>query len=214
MKDKSQIAAFRHRKPGNENREVSMRVTKIFAAAFFLLGLPLLGVDTYKIDPAHSEMSFKIRHLGLSKVSGRFTKFQGTIQVDEQDLSKSSVEVAIETASVNTDNDGRDKHLRSADFFDVEKIPAITFKSISVKEVSKGKLEVTGDFTMHGVTKRIVLPITSLGTAKSPFNDVRAGFEGNLTLNRGDYGIKSFPGVVGEEVDIALEIEAVKVEKK
>lgn len=191
-----------------------MRATRTLLATVFLLGLPLLAADTYKIDPVHSEVSFKVRHLGLSKVSGRFGKFQGTIQMDEQDLAKSSVEVSIEAASISTDNEGRDKHLKSPDFFDVEKIPTLTFKSVAVKEVSKGKLEVTGDFTMHGVTKRIVIPITSLGTAKSPFNDVRAGFEGSLTLNRGDYGIKTFPGVIGEEVSITLGVEAVKVEKK
>ena len=191
-----------------------MRFAKSLITALVLLGLPLFAADTYKIDPVHSEVSFKVRHLGISKVSGRFTKLQGTIQVDELDLSKSSVDVTIEAASINTDSEGRDKHLKSADFFDVEKIPTLTFKSVAVKEVAKGKLEVTGDFTMHGVTKRIVIPVTSLGTAKSPFNDVRAGFEGALTLNRGDYGIKTFPGVIGEQVEITLGIEAVKVEKK
>jgi len=191
-----------------------MRATRMLLTTVFLLGLPLLAADTYKIDPVHSEVSFKVRHLGLSKVTGRFAKFQGTIQVDDQDLSKSSVDVSIEAASISTDNEGRDKHLKSPDFFDVEKIPTLTFKSVAVKEVSKGKLEVTGDFTMHGVTKRIVIPITSLGTAKGPMNDVRAGFEGSLTLNRGDYGIKTFPGVIGEEVGITLGVEAVKVEKK
>jgi len=190
-----------------------MRMPKALVTTLFLLGLPLLAADTYKIDPVHSDVSFKVRHLGISKVSGRFTKVQGTILVDEQDFSKSSVDVTIEASSINTDNEGRDKHLRSADFFDTDKIPTLTFKSVSVKEVAKGKLEVTGDFTMHGVTKRIVLPITNLGTAKSPFNDVRAGFEGSLVLNRGDYGIKGFPGVIGEAVDITLGVEAVKVEK-
>ena len=191
-----------------------MRFAKSLITALVLLGLPLFAADTYEIDPVHSEVSFKVRHLGISKVSGRFTKLQGTILVDELDLSKSSVDVTIEAASINTDSEGRDKHLKSADFFDVEKIPTLTFKSVAVKEVAKGKLEVTGDFTMHGVTKRIVIPITNLGTAKSPFNDVRAGFEGALTLNRGDYGIKTFPGVIGEQVEITLGIEAVKVEKK
>lgn len=191
-----------------------MRVIKTLLATLLLLGSPLLAADTYKIDPVHSKVAFKVRHLGLSNVSGYFGKFQGTIQVDEKDFSKSSVEVNIEAASINTDSEGRDKHLRSADFFDVEKLPAITFKSVAVKEVAKGKLEITGDFTMHGVTKRIVIPITNLGTAKGPAGDTRAGFEGTLSLNRGDYGIKTFPGVIGEEVGISLDIEAAKVERK
>jgi polyisoprenoid-binding protein YceI len=191
-----------------------MRKIWTLCTAMLMLALPMLAADAYKIDPVHSEVSFKVRHLGISKVSGRFTKFQGTILVDDKDLSKSSVEVSIEAASINTDNEGRDKHLRSADFFDTDKLPAITFKSLTVKEVAKGKLEVTGDFTLHGVTKRVSIPITHLGVIKSPFKDVRAGFEGSLTLNRSDYGITSSPGVIGEAVEITLGIEAVKVEAK
>jgi len=193
-----------------------MRMNTFLATAILAasIGFPLLAADTYKIDPAHSEVGFKVRHLGLSKVSGRFTRFQGNIRLDEANLSKSTVEVNIESASINTDNEARDKHLRSADFFDVEKLPAVSFRSVSVKEVAKGKLEVAGDFTLHGVTRRIVIPITALGGAKSPFNDYRVGFEGGLTINRGDYGIKTYPGVIGEEVTITLGVEAVKVETK
>ena len=132
-------------------------------AVLALAALPALAQDTYKIDPVHSEVSFKIRHL-LAKVNGRFTKFSGLIKVDTKDISKSSVEVTIEAASINTDVEARDKHLRSDAFFDVAKYPTITFKSTSVKEVAKGKLEVTGDFTLHGVTKRITFPISNAGT--------------------------------------------------
>lgn len=170
------------------------------------------GVDTYRVDPIHSEVSFKVRHLGLSRVSGRFTRFQGVVRLDEARLAASSVEVNIESASINTDSEARDKHLRSADFFDVDKFPSLSFRSVAVREVAKGKLEVTGDFTMHGVTRRIVIPMTALGGAKGPSNDYRIGFEGNLTLNRSDYGIKAFPGVIGEEVAITLAIEAVRIE--
>ena len=106
-------------------------------AALALAALPALAQDVYKIDPVHSEVSFKIRHL-LAKTSGRFTKFGGTIKVDTADISKSSVEVSIDAASINTDNEGRDKHLKTADFFDVEKFPTITFKSTSVKSIKTG----------------------------------------------------------------------------
>lgn len=177
-------------------------------------GLPVLAADAYKIDPAHSEIGFKVRHLGISKVSGRFTRFQGNILLEDKDLPKSSVEVSIEAASINTDNEARDKHLRTPEFFDTDKLPSISFKSVSVRETAPGKLEVTGDFTMHGVTKRVVLPMTALGGAKSPFGDYRIGFEGALTLNRGDYGIKTYPGVIGEEVSISLAVEAIKQESK
>ncbi len=176
-----------------------------------LLALPLAAQDTYKIDPVHSEISFKIRHL-LAKTSGRFTKFSGTIKVDSADITKSSVEVSIEAASVNTDNEARDKHLRGADFFEVEKFPTINFKSTAVKEVAKGKLEVTGDFTLHGVTKKITFPITAAGTQPGmrPGSVVAGFIDGAVTINRNDYGIKYGPGVLGDEVAISLNIEAGK----
>lgn len=187
------------------------RTVRALMAAAVLAVLPARAQDTYKIDAVHSEISFKIRHL-LAKTSGRFTKFSGTIQVNPADISKSSVEVSIEAASIATDNEARDKHLRSADFFDVEKYPTITFKSTSVKEVAKGKLEVTGDFTLHGVTKRVTFPITNAGTQPGPQpGSVIAGFiDGALTLNRNDYGIKYGPAVLGEEVAISLNVEARK----
>ena len=180
-------------------------------ATLALATLPALAQDAYKIDAVHSEISFKIRHL-LAKTSGRFTKFSGTIKVDAADVTKSSVEVSIDAASVNTDNEGRDKHLRGADFFDVEKFPAITFKSTSVKEVAKGKLEVAGDFTLHGMTKRITFPITTAGSqpGMKPGSVVAGFVDGAVTINRNDYGIKYGPGVLGEDVAISLNIEAGK----
>jgi len=183
-------------------------------ATLALAALPALAQDTYKIDPVHSEISFKIRHL-LAKTSGRFAKFGGTIKVDTADISKSSVEVSIDVASINTDNAKRDEHLMSADFFDVAKYPTITFKSTAVKEVAKGKLEVTGDFTLHGVTKKITFPITNAGTGPGMKpGAVVAGFiDGALVINRNDFGIKTYPGALGDDVAISLNIEAGKVEE-
>ncbi|MBL0211327.1 MAG: YceI family protein [Holophagaceae bacterium] len=180
-----------------------------------LLAAPAFATDTYKIDASHSEVGFKVRHL-ISRTAGRFTKFNGTIQLDEQRIENSNVSVSIDVASINTDNANRDGHLRSADFFDAEKFPAITFKSTSVKEVSKGHLQVTGDFTMHGVTKSITIPITSLGGMATPFKDFRAGFEGSLKLNRQDFGVKwnktldAGGTMLSDDIDINLAIEAVK----
>jgi len=180
-------------------------------AVLALAALPALAQDAYKIDPVHSEVSFKIRHL-LAKAGGRFTKFSGTIKVDAADIGRSSVEVSIDATSIATDNEGRDKHLKSADFFDVEKFPSITFKSTSVKEVAKGKLEVTGDFTLRGVTKRITIPITNAGSqpGMKPGTVVAGFIDGAVTINRNDYGIKYGPGVLGDEVAISLNIEAGK----
>ena len=185
-----------------------------FMLPALLLVAPVFAADTYKIDAVHSEVGFKVRHF-VSRTSGRFTKFEGTIQLDEKNIQNSNVSVSIEVSSVNTDNANRDAHLKSADFFDAEKFPTITFKSTSVKEVSKGQLQVTGDFTMHGVTKSITLPITSLGGMASP-KDFRAGFEGSLKVNRKDFGLNwnktlgAGETLLGDDVDISLAIEAVK----
>ena len=180
-------------------------------ATLALAALPAMAQETYKIDPVHSEVAFKVRH-GLGKVSGRFTKFAGEIKVDTKDISKSSVAVTIDATSISTDNAGRDKHLQSPDFFDTAKFPTITFKSTDVKEVAKGKLEITGDFTMHGVTKRITFPISNAGTqpGMKPGSVVAGFIDGALTLNRLEYGVKYGVPLVGEEVAISLNIEAGK----
>lgn len=180
-----------------------------------LATLPVLAADTYVIDATHSEISFKIRHL-LAKTSGRFTKFEGAVVIDEKDIKKSSVEVTIDAASINTDNDGRNKHLRSADFFDVEQFPKVTFKSTAVREVEKGKLEITGDFTLHGVTKKITFPITNAGTQPGmrPGSVVAGFIDGALKINRNDYGIKYGPGMLGDDVEISLNVEAGKAAPK
>jgi polyisoprenoid-binding protein YceI len=175
------------------------------------LAAPSFAQDTYKIDAVHSQIGFKIRHL-VAKSSGRFTKFDGSVRVDAKDLAKSSVEVSIDATSINTDNEGRDKHLRGADFFDVEKFPTITFKSTEVKEVEKGRLRVTGVLNMHGVSKSISFVIVNAGThAGMKPGSVVAGFiDGALKVNRNDFGIKTYPGVLGDEVEISLDIEAGK----
>ena len=191
-----------------------MRTTSPFLRLLLpalMLVAPASAADTYKIDSVHSEVGFKIRHL-VAKTSGRFTAFRGTITVDSTDLSKSSVEITIDATSINTDNANRDADLRGEKFFDVAKYPTITFKSTAVKETSKGKLEITGDFTLHGVTKRISFPITSLGTIPGmrPGSTVIGFGDGALKLNRHDYGVSTMKGVLGDDVDISLDVEAVK----
>lgn len=189
-----------------------MRIRSLLPALLAALAAaaPALALDVYKIDPVHSQVGFKVRHF-VAKVSGRFAKFEGTISVDPQDMSKSSVEVKIDAASVSTDTEARDKHLRSADFFEVEKFPAITFKSTAVKEVAKGKLEVTGNLTIRDVTKQVTFPITNAGTHEVRPGKVVAGFiDGALRINRLEFGVKYGPAVVGEDVDIELNVEAGK----
>ena len=168
------------------------------------------GVEVFQIDTVHSNVEFKVRHL-MSKVTGRFGKVDGTVTLNTKDVAKSSVDVTIAVSSISTNDAKRDGHLLSPDFFDAAKYPTITFKSTSVKEVAKGRLEVTGTFTMRGVSNTLVLPISNLGTAADPWKNVVAGFEGALKLNRQDYGVSYGPGLVGDEVDIDLNVEAKKI---
>lgn len=189
-----------------------MRMPRLFALSA-LLALPSLAASTYQFDTAHSEISFRIRHLGLSKVYGRFTGFKGSLVMDDKDPSKTAVDVTVDAATVTTENEARDKHLRSPDFFNVAQFPSLTFRSVAVRSVGKDQYEVTGDFTLHGVTKRITLPMTATGTTSTP-KETRVGFEGTLALNRSDYGITYMQGIVGEEVAITLDVEAVRTDPK
>jgi polyisoprenoid-binding protein YceI len=172
------------------------------------------AVDTYVIDPVHSGAKFEISHLVISTVSGQVDKFQGTISLDNTDISKSSVDVVIDASSISTGTEARDKHLRSDAFFDVAKYPTITFKSSYVTQVGPGTLQVGGTLTMHGVAKPIVIAVTGWGTAPGMKpGDVLAGFrKGTVQLKRSDYGMGYMLGPVGDEVDITLSVEAKKVQ--
>jgi polyisoprenoid-binding protein YceI len=188
------------------------------AVALALAGLaasPALAADTWTVDKAHSETSFQIRHM-MAKVRGSFNDFSGTIVADAAKPESSTVEFTIKTASIDTNNEGRDKHLRSADFFDAEKFPEITFKSTKVVAKGKDKFDVTGPLTMHGVTKEVTLPVTFLGTQKDPQGNDKAGFEISATLNRKDYGIvynralDAGGFVLGDEVWVSVNLETNK----
>ena len=183
--------------------------------SLLLAALPLFA-ETYNVDKNHSEATFKIRHL-MSKVSGKFDDFAGSITTDGKDAAASSVQFTIKTASIDTANENRDKDLKSANFFEVEKYPEITFKSTSIKPTAKKNIyDVTGDLTMHGVTKKVTLPVEFLGFAKDPWGGDRAGFALSTTLNRKDYGInwnKALDAggyLLGDDVDISVNIESVK----
>lgn len=171
----------------------------------------------FSVDRGHSSATFKVRHNMVATVTGRFNDFDGAININRENPTASSVEFAIKSASIDTDSENRDKHLKSADFFDVEKFPTITFKSTAVaKGKVKDTFDVTGDFTMHGVTKRITLPVTFLGFGKSGRGAPLAGFEIETTLNRKDYGIvwnrtlDEGGFVLGDDVKVAINIESVQ----
>jgi len=194
-------------------------VLTLFALA---LGASLASAAprTMSFDRAHSEVGFSIRHF-FSKVSGRFERYDGTIVFDEQNLAASTVNVAIQDSSINTQNERRDNHLRSADFFEVEKYPDITFKSTKVVPgKDKSHFKVNGDLTMHGVTKPVVLDVEYLGMAAIGMGGnnmgTRAGFAATTTISRKDYGIiwnKTLDNgsvMLGDDVTITLNVEAVE----
>ena len=171
----------------------------------------------WTIDGSHSSADFSVKHLMISTVKGSFSEVSGTIEFDDATPETSSVEATIQAASVHTRDERRDGHLRSADFFDVETYPTITFKSTSVEKVSDSEHKVTGDLTIHGVTKEVVLEVDYTGQAKSPFGDTRAGFTGKTNINRKDFGLNwnaalETGGVmVSDKVVITLDIEAIAV---
>jgi polyisoprenoid-binding protein YceI len=173
------------------------------------------AADTWTIDKAHSEVNFKIKHL-MSKVSGRFADFDATITTDFNNLGASGVTFTIQAASIDTANADRDKHLRSPDFFDVEKFPTITFTSSKITKTGDDSFDVTGILTMHGVSKEITLPVTFLGAGQDPWGNTKAGFEVETRLARQDYGIVWNKGLetggflLGNEVEIAINLEVAK----
>ena len=173
------------------------------------------GTRTYKIDKSHSEAIFQVRHL-VTKVRGRFTDFEGTIEYNEANPEQSSVNFSINATSIDTAEPDRDKHLRSADFFEVEKYPQITFRSTRMAKRGAETYDVTGNLTIKGVTKEIVLPVAHMGKATDPWGGQRLGFEAETTINRKDYGLtfnialaETGGFLVGDEVKISLEVQAV-----
>jgi len=198
---------------------------KFFASittVIFALTLPAMAAAaTWKIDPDHSSIGFKIKHLMVSNVKGSFEKYNGTVDLNETDITRSKVEVNIETASINTNVELRDGHLKSAEFFDVAKYPAMTFKSKKVAKAGKDKLKVTGDLTLHGITKEVVLNVDGPSKEiKDLYGNIRKGAAATATINRKDFGLnwnKALEAggvVVGDEVSISIEIEMIKAKEK
>jgi polyisoprenoid-binding protein YceI len=188
----------------------------LFLAAVLCGGvLSARADDTYKIDPVHSSISFKVRHF-FSYVNGSFKKFEGTITVDPDHPEKSSVTATIDAASVDTQNEKRDEDLRSDHFFEVAKYPTITFKSKSVKQTGADSGDILGDLTMHGVTKEITLHVKFLGKGKGMGGKPISGWQVTPEpIKRSDYGLnwsKMVEGtaVVGEDVTVSIDIEADK----
>ncbi|HLQ31143.1 MAG TPA: YceI family protein [Chloroflexota bacterium] len=171
---------------------------------------------SWTIDSSHSQVNFSARHMGIMTVRGHFNDIQATIDFNQDDFTASSVEASINAASLVTNDAKRDEHLRSADFLDVEKYPTITFKSTKIERAEHDRYRMTGDLTIHGVTRPVTLDVVYSGQIKDPWGNARAGFSAETTIRRSDWGI-SFNAVletgglvVSDEVKIALDVEAVK----
>jgi polyisoprenoid-binding protein YceI len=172
--------------------------------------------STWTIDPAHSSVECTVRHMLVTSVRGRFAKFDIDLDFNESNPERSSVEARIDAASIDTRNDKRDAHLRSADFLDVEQYPYIVFKSRRIEPMEQGSYRIVGDLTIHDVTREVVLDAAFAGIGKSPWGTMVAGFNAETRINRKDYGLTWNVGLetggvmVGDEVRISLDIEAVK----
>jgi polyisoprenoid-binding protein YceI len=174
-----------------------------------------MAAQTWQIDRAHSDIFFTVRHMVITKVRGRFAKWEGTLSLDEQDLPKSRVDITIDAASIDTNEEKRDAHLRSADFLDADKYPKLTFKSTKVEPASGDKLRVTGDLTIRDVTKPVTIEVEKLGKLKDPWGNNKIAFNGRLSIQRDEFGAKWNQALeaggflVGKQVDIDLELQAI-----
>ena len=178
---------------------------------------PETTLTTWQIDPSHSEVGFSVKHLMISTVRGRFSGVKGNVFLDAQDLTRSSVEVEIDARTIDTREEKRDGHLRSPDFFDVEKYPTLTFRSRRIEPVGDNRFRVTGDLTIRDVTREIVLDVTEEGRGRDPWGGERVGFTATGKIDRREYGLtwnqalEAGGVMVSHEIRISIETEAVKV---
>ena len=187
------------------------RIVRSLTVALVALPAFAFAADTWNLDPAHTQVAFSVKHLMISTVRGEFTRTAGKVVLDEADITRSSVEATIDIASINTREEKRDAHLRSPEFFDVAKFPTMTFKSTKVEKHGAG-LKVTGDLTMHGVTRPVVLDVTGpTKEIKDPWGLARRGVSATAKLNRKDFGVSYGPdAVVSDMVTITIDAELVK----
>jgi polyisoprenoid-binding protein YceI len=174
------------------------------------------ATTTWNIDPSHSHVEFSVRHLMISTVKGRFAEVSGRVVADDADPTSGQVEVTINVASIDTREAQRDTHLRSADFFDAENFPTLTFRSTRIAKASGDDLTVTGDLTIRGVTREVVLDVTTEGRGKDPWGGERAGYSAKGKIKRSDFGLtwnmalETGGVVVGDDIKISIDVELVK----
>ena len=186
-----------------------MRIRFLILIVVAIMVVPAVGqMQSWSIDPAHSSAQFAVRHMGISTVRGAFTKVSGSVQYDTADLKKTTIDATIDVNSVDTRVEMRDNDLRSPNFFDVAKYPSLTFKSKRVEAAGSGKLKVTGDLTIHGVTKEVVLDVDGPSAAvKDPSGNLHIGAAASTTVNRKDFGVNGAGPMVGDDVTITIDLE-------
>ncbi len=173
-----------------------------------MMAMSTMAADSvWKVDPNNSAVQFVVRHLGISNVQGDFTNISGTVHLDDGDISKSSVTASVEMGSVDTRVTMRDNDLKSEKFFDVAKFPTMTFESTKIWSIGDGKLKMAGNLTLHGVTKEVVFDVTGPTPAINQNGTMRRGAEATAAINRNDFGITADPIIVGDDVNITLDIE-------
>jgi polyisoprenoid-binding protein YceI len=196
------------------NKKAGWSITLTFALVA-VSSLCFAEPQTWQIDPNHTASQFSVRHLGISTVRGQFQKTTGTVMFDPSDPTKTSIEASIDASTVDTRVQMRDNDLRSPHFLEVEKYPTITFKSTRAEAAGPGKLKVTGDLTLHGVTKRVVLDVDG---SSPPITDpmskgLRMGANATTTINRNDFGITYMKGIVADDIQIVLDVEMTRPAK-
>ena len=193
---------------------MNIRIRLLTFAALFVVfaesSTPVLGADTYSVDPTHSTVIFRITHLSVSTFQGRFNNMSGSFTVDSENPAKSSVQIEIEVESLDTNSDRRNNHLRSPDFFNAKQFPKITLESTAVKKKGDERLEVTGNLTLHGVTKSIKVEMVHIGSGKDPWGGFRSGYDTRFTIKRSEFGMDYMMGGLGDEVEILLSIEGIQ----
>ena len=175
---------------------------------------PTTAAEIYGIDPDHSAITFKVKHMGITFVYGRFNDLEGSYAFDDKTPENCFIEIQVKAENIDTGNSKRDNHLRSPDFFDTEEFPYIVFKSVFVKKLQESTYEVVGYLTLHGVTQFVTVQAVKTGEIQIPGGEVRTGFETTFTVKRSDYGMKYMLGGVGDRVELTVSVEGVRNKEK
>lgn len=194
--------------------KINHNTFSVISILFFLLSSlftgSAAGTESYNVDPVHTSIVFRIKHLNVAYFFGRFNGASGTIVVDREVVSNSSVDIQVKVNDVDTFNSDRDKHLKTADFFDAQKYPVIEFKSRSVKKIDPTTLEVSGDIMFHGAKRPLTVRVLQTGSGKDPWGNFRMGFETDFTIKRSEFGMDKMLNLIGDEVRITVSVEGVR----